>query len=312
MQDKPREVLCATLNKWDITNADIAGVVLSDSIVKDGRTDRDRAQDKVWVSRNFIHTEPEQYYKLSFGAFDAAARTLHGRIKQSAKAPGSNDDIVEVLGGPAAEEMRDSMDAWGLDGTAYLNCARRLKGHPTRSAGDTATLLVMLFVMTGCTGDAAGAVREVSRCARQMGSEMRTRAPRSAASGDDARAAGETSLCLLRLGADGGLIGGPYRLEPAGTVIGAFPEGASTISDVDEGVSGSHLRIWREGARTWYAQGMGSSFGTVHVCGPTGERTVVEAPRDERAAAGESQPVQVDMGDRLILAKTTVFAVMRA
>ena len=82
-----------------------------------------------------------------------------------------------------------------------------------------------------------------------------------------------------------------------------------SINDVGAGVSRRHARVWCDASGKWYVQGLGSTNGTVVVKG-RGKRIVVEPPRAHRARDFVSQPVPIQVGDRLLLAGTTEFAVV--
>ena len=73
----------------------------------------------------------------------------------------------------------------------------------------------------------------------------------------------------------------PLTRDPRGTVIGSLPKTSPSITDVGTDASREHLRIWLEGGR-WYAQGLGSTNGTVLESGAGDGDIVIEPPRDQR------------------------------
>ena len=64
-------------------------------------------------------------------------------------------------------------------------------------------------------------------------------------------------------------------------MIGSLPKTSPSITDVGADASREHLRIWLEGEH-WYAQGLGSTNGTVLESGAGDGDIVIEPPRDQR------------------------------
>ena len=73
--------------------------------------------------------------------------------------------------------------------------------------------------------------------------------------------------------------------------------------------SREHLRIWLQGEH-WYAQGLGSTNGTVLESGAGDGDIVIEPPRDQREPGKIYPPVEIENSDRLHLGLYTTFLVI--
>ena len=101
----------------------------------------------------------------------------------------------------------------------------------------------------------------------------------------------------------------PLSRDPRGTVIGSLPKTSPSITDVGADASREHLRIWLEGEH-WYAQGLGSTNGTVLESGAGDGDIVIEPPRDQREPGKTYPPVEIENSDRLHLGLYTTFLVI--
>ena len=119
------------------------------------------------------------------------------------------------------------------------------------------------------------------------------------------------NLGLLRTHADNcaGMQIHPLTRDPRGTVIGSLPKTSPSITDVGADASREHLRIWLEGEH-WYAQGLGSTNGTVLESGAGDGDIVIEPPRDQREPGKDLSPVEIENSDRLHLGLYTTFLVI--
>lgn len=89
----------------------------------------------------------------------------------------------------------------------------------------------------------------------------------------------------------------PLTRDPRGTVIGSLPKTSPSITDVGADASREHLRIWLEGEH-WYAQGLGSTNGTVLESGAGDGDIVIEPPRDQREPGKVYPPVEIANSDQ--------------
>ena len=75
-------------------------------------------------------------------------------------------------------------------------------------------------------------------------------------------------------------------------------------------VSARHLRIRRDEAGRWLAEGLGSRNGTMLVGGQDGRHVTVELPQSARDAEAVPAPIEIHPGDQLILGEETAFLVL--
>ena len=310
-QPTPTFIMFETLKDFgSLSYKDLAGIILTDRPVYDGRSPRSRIDDKTWVSRYLVHAPlgavPEQF----FTDFGTSARTLANQLKSGRGMQRTNGEIIDHFGFSVAETMKRSLDAYGLDGAIYLNVLRRIVGMRDEGEAAIVDLLLLHFLVTGCTGDARRAADYTLEFAQNtLGVSFRTRMPAAIDVEEDLEER-EIYLCLFRI-QDGRLKGAPYYLNPGedGTEIGSLATKQYSINDVEDTVSGHHLAIWRDGRGTWYAEGLGSKNGTVLVSGADRSEIVIEPPR--RSGDGfVSKPVEIRPSDELVLARDTVFMVM--
>lgn len=289
---------------------DFATIILSDRPVYDGRSPRSRVDDKTWFSRYVVHAEYGALPRSYFTDFGQSAQTVVSRIKHHGTARKTDQEIIDYLMGPAMRSMTEVLRANGADEAIYENLCGRVMSMDLESPSQAVELLMVHFITTGCTGDpryAAECTQEFAMNALNM--RFRTSLPKAVTDAvtDDE----DVRLCLCRIQGTK-LKGRPYILsvEPEGTEIGSLSTKDGSITDVEETVSGRHLRVWRTDDGKWYVEGLGSRNGTVLISGADKSETLVEPPRDRRGGF-ESHPVEIRPSDRLVLARDTVFMVMQ-
>lgn len=307
--ETPREVLFRTMQEaWSISNKDLARAILLESSATSGKSPQELIEVRSSLSRFVVHVQPGECTYGWLAPYERSVPKVMGLLKRSRK-PHASADIVGVLAGRGAADMRAALDACGLDGALYANASERFSREGAVSIADASELLLSLFTVTGCSGDPAVAAEYSIALAGKFaaGSALKTALPIESAAVDAPKPA---VLGLYRC-KDGMLLSDVYRLsiEEQGTEIGALSLTAHSINDVGYGVSRRHARIWRDESGAWWIEGLGSTNGTVHINGENGAETVVEASRAERAGA-VSSPVRLQPGDRLVLAGTTEFVVV--
>lgn len=301
-----------------LTNREAARILLSDSVSFGGKTPRSRVDERTFLSRQIVHAMPGQNQQALFADFFHSSQTIGNAIASRLKdSSDSRRLLIEHYSGPAAEQMRQTLDLFDLDGTLYANAVKRVLAAGFHSEADRATLLVMLFVTTGCLGDPRSAVDVVERfveykLAMDVGTVEMGVGRDDPSESADKPSKQEVQLGLLRVAGD--VVRPPiYPLSCSarGTVIGALVDGEGSINDVDVDVSREHLRIWREGG-IWFAQGLGSANGSELISGATGDVTPIELPRSQRSrGSADGRRVRIESGDKLRLGATTTFLVMR-
>lgn len=307
----PRLVMFDAFKEFgSLSYKELAGIILSDRLVCDGRSPRSRVEDKTWVSRYIVHAPLGAVPETYFADFGTSARMLAVRLKSRNGAHRTNDEIVDFFCGSVSSDMKHALGADSSDGVIYLNVLRRIVGMAASNKPDAVDLILLHFLVTGSTGDARRAADYTLEFAQNaLNVSFRTRMP-TAVDTMEQPEKGEAYLCLFRI-KDGKLKGSPYYLNPGeeGTEIGSLATKRYAINDVEETVSGRHLLIRREEDGAWYAMGLESRNGTVLVSGADRSETVIEPPRSARGDF-VSKPVEIKPGDELILARDTVFMVM--
>ena len=309
--DTPREIMFDVFHKhWGISNKDLATAILLDQAVAGGRSPRELIEVRSTLSRLVVHVQPGENVYGWIAPFDQCVPRVLSLVKTSRK-PHASSDIITALTGKSALRMRESLDAHGGDGALFANMVARVSGSSTTSTADSAELILALTVVTGCTGDARQATEYTLGLAQRLARTAMLRTELA----DGGPIPGEAQVKSVQLGLyrteQGVLIGSPYRLNMGemGTEIGSMSLAPGSINDVGAGVSRRHARVWCDTSGKWYVQGLGSTNGTV-LLKSRGKQIVVEPPRAARARDHVSQPVQIQVGDRLLLAGTTEFAVV--
>lgn len=270
------------------------------------------------IMRNYVDIVPSKTNPSHFGDLQNASLNVMARLAaRQGSGAASRVKIADHYRGPAAHAMADAFDAWGLSGQTYLNAVRCIDMAVLPAGKDRAALFVMLFVVAGCLQDPTRAAELVEdfleRC---MGGHFSSTTLRLDNGKNDyasvtspVDSASTTLGLILREGSVVRLPAYELSQDPEGTVIGYLPTGTNVIGAPDGCVSARHLRIWCEGGR-WYAQGLGSTAGTVLKHG-TEDLTVVEPPSSEAEPGREYPPVEIKVGDELCLGGKVTYIVAR-
>lgn len=298
-----------------LTNRDAAQELLSATVTYGGKAPRMRITDRTFLSRQIVHALPGQTHPELFADFFQSSQTLTSRIIANRPNPvTAREEVRDHYCGEAALGMQQVLRDFDLDDTLYANAISRIAAAKFRTESDRTVLYVMLFLATGCLADPQRAVSIVERfveykLAMDIGTvEMDVGAEYKDRPGSERD---EVVLGLLRISGDTARPPiHPLATTDEGTLVGSLADGESVINDVDVDVSRRHLRIWRDGAR-WYAQGLGSTNGTMLIPGDGTDPVVIEPPRAKRAHDGCYPPVEISNSDVLCLGATTRFLVMR-
>ena len=236
-----------------------------------------------------------------------------GKLKEA----GMKYSALLMLGIGGKGHSKESVEAtaallnkYSLDGNLYANGVHRINVSPMAETHDKAVLLVMMFVVAGCLASPELAI-ETTR------SFMKKKTPLTFSTlqptmMDPNTLLGhpdkQTKLGLIRISNDT-VCSSIYPLSTSkeGTTIGLLATGKQNINDVDVDVSRKHLRIFRDGD-AWYAQGLGSTNGTILISGADKSIRVIEPPKSTNE---KLPPVEIDNGDTLCLGKTTQFLVLK-
>ena len=297
-----------------MSNQDLATVILSSRPIFQGRSPRDRVTERSFLSREIVHMQPERVNPALLADFSESARHLVSTmVSHKGGGAEATSAVVEHYSGEAGQHMADVLSRCGQDGQLYLNCARRLMAVKVSKEISRATLLLLLFIASGCLGDPRQAVGVTNqylqqRLALDMGtleSGMQGEVPARPREQEDV-----PHLGLARL-IDGVISLPIHELSADGeeTVIGLLVTDGRGIASVGEDVSRRHLAIWMQDGR-WYCRGLGSKNGSYLISGDDKRRVVIEEPRERRGAV-EGGPVEVKAGDILCLGATTQFLALQ-
>ena len=290
----PREVLFRVMkSELGISNKELAALIFSDKAVG-GLSPRERAMDPTRRRREFLEAKPNEldasWELVPAGGY---ADELLARCKKR----GNAETVVALLGGDAARDLRESLDAYELDGALYSNMVVRVEGSslPLR---ERALALLILFVETAVRGRPGEAIRLVMARERLLGgSELGTLGIQAAL----ASPAPAARLALMRC--EGSMLYPtrtyPLKEDEAGTVVGAMALEPGDVSDVGANVSRRHVHVWLGEDGLWRVKDLGSTYGSELVSGDSGKRFELGY---EAVVLGQS--------DRLILAGTTEFLVV--
>lgn len=287
-----------------ITHRELAGLILSERPLPNGRTPRDLARDRSWLSHAVVHAPadalPERYF-LDYGV---AAAHVMGRLRSRRGRAMTAEQIAALLAGESGRAMDAALARCHQDERLYRNAVERLAASDDLVPGERAEALLVLMVAAACTADARRSVRyTMDYVATALGRHVGT--PSAAPSLSAGEAAAEpvvpTRLGLMRV-REGYVVDGPHWLpaSPQGVTIGALALGSHDITDVGAGVSGRHVRVWLDDEGRWLVEDLGSKNGSVLVDGASRKRVTLEA----------GSPVPLRPADELVLAGDTTFVVI--
>ena len=272
------------------------------------------SSNRSYLTRYIVHRKPDQCAPSIYSDFTVTTLNLSSAI--CSKLGGGESAyraIAEHYRGPAANEMMSALASYKLDSRLYANALNRIDIFDGNAVREKSTLFLMLFVATGALADPVQGVATVERfCDSKTGGHFgttETTVGRGFMSSLEQPRTVAPNLGLLRTHADNcaDMQIHPLTRDPRGTVIGSLPKTSPSITDVGADASREHLRIWLEGEH-WYAQGLGSTNGTVLESGAGDGDIVIEPPRDQREPGKIYPPVEIENSDRLHLGLYTTFA----
>lgn len=299
-----------------ISYKDLASLILSGKPLSDGVSPVSRINDRAWLSRFVVHAPVGSVQEQYFADFPSASLRVVARLKANKRKSLSSREILDLVTGEKGQEMIDALAACHQDISLYRNVLLRLVRESGFTENERAEMAMVVLVTAGCTANvrkAAEQFLDFSRAVHGAGMATPLVTPEEIVVRSSVSVSVEhkpVTLVLFRV-VDGYISGAPYYLNPGpeGTEIGSLALSEGAITDVGPDVSGTHLLMKREGGQ-WYAQGLGSKFGTVLISGLDHEERVIEPPRSERSDGNSEEMVPVNPGDELLLASSTRFMVM--
>ncbi len=246
------------------------------------------SSNRSYLTRYIVHRKPDQCAPSIYSDFTVTTLNLSAAIcSKLGGGESAYQAIAEHYRGPAANEMMSALASYKLDSRLYANALNRIDNFDGNAVREKSTLFLMLFVATGALADPVQGVATVERfCDSKTGGHFgttETTVGRGFMSSLEQPHTVAPNLGLLRTHADNcaDMQIHPLTRDPRGTVIGSLPKTSPSITDVGADASREHLRIWLEGEH-WYAQGLGSTNGTVLESGAGDGDIVIEPPRDQR------------------------------
>lgn len=141
-----------------ITHRELADLVLSGRPLPSGRSPRDLARDRSWLSHNVVHAPSGALSPRYFCEWGSAATRILGRLKSRHRRAMTADEVILTLTGEPGRAMDRALEQSRQDSHLYRNAVERLSGEEGLVPGERAEALLVLFVAAGCSGDAREAV----------------------------------------------------------------------------------------------------------------------------------------------------------
>ncbi len=125
-RETPRSVMFDDLRKFGvITNRDTAWMLLRSTPKAGGKAPRDRVDERTFLSREVVHAPVERPRPELFADITQTAQNITARLISNL---GGNEMaramVAEHYSGEAADAMRESLSAYGLDDRIYRNADR--------------------------------------------------------------------------------------------------------------------------------------------------------------------------------------------
>ena len=287
--DSPSALMYTRLKSWGLSNHDAATVLLNTALTFDGKMLRDRIEDSSQLSRRIVHTRPGELSLGLFNSFQISCPRLVRAIVERLAATrrisreGEAQELLYAeLVGSGASQMMGQLRDMGIDESPYRNMLGYLERAILPREEDRLVLQLMLFVVTGCSGNPRTASTiTIDYATNVLGADFHTAQTVVSAAKESDPIPQDLLLGLVRI-VDGRIEAGSqmHVLSPEGTEIGLLPEGKHVVSDVGDDVSRRHAFVWREGGH-WLVRDLGSTNGTSVVSGADGmEREVGVDPAE--------------------------------
>ena len=266
-----------------------------------------RLEDKTFMSRQVVRLAPGD---MSVGMFDdfASTATFAWNALKGASGNSAYNKLIDV----AVPQMVDSLRAFELKDKSFMNVVVTVANMPQLTEGAKGSLIMLLFITAGCTGDVSFSIDKTIEQMNAQGATMRTAQSQETADFEPVEVKPDDfGLTLFRI-KNGVMVTPGFDLFDGdeGNEIGLLPEGSHVFADVEKTVSRRHLKVWKADDGRWLVKGLNSKNGTVKLDAGTMKEVVVELPRN--VACGVASPeVEIAPGDHLILGQDTEFIVCK-
>ena len=281
-------------------------MLLNTSLVFDGKTLVQRIEDSSQLTRRVVHVDPGEIPVGLFNNFQIVCPQLHRRLlaKLATDHHCSEDEasaeLYDLLRNQGSTRMLQALATWSIDGAMYRNMLVYIDHADLTQQRDQSLLMLMLFVITGCTGNPhTASLIVVDYATNVLGADYHT-AQTICVPRDNTPEEKSVTLGLVRIHHGHILKGTPMHvLNPAGTIIGLMPHAKHTVVDVGEDVSLEHALVWRADDGRWYIRDLDSTNGTRVMSRATD--TTVEV---------HDNPIAIDVTDTICLGTSTRFLVL--
>jgi hypothetical protein len=158
-KDTPSSAMYRQLKSLGISNQEAARTLLNTSLIFDGRTLASRIEDSSQLTRRVVHVEPGELSVSMFNSFQISCPQLHRRIlSRMCSERGRSEeqaalDLTDALRTTGSTEMLAALATCGIDGVLYRNMLVFIDHADLARPQDRSLLLLMLLVVTGCTGN---------------------------------------------------------------------------------------------------------------------------------------------------------------
>lgn len=277
-----------------------------------------RLEDKTFMSRQVVRLRPGEMSKNMFDDFSLSSTFAWNELKRVAGDEFTSSDertklAYKKLVDVGVPQMNEVLKTYRLKDKAFMNVVIAVANMQQLSLGSKGSLIMLLFVATGCTGDVSYAVDLTIEEMNMQGAVMKT----AQFNEDDYTTESlkeedfDAGLTLFRI-KNSVMVTPGHTLYPGegGTEIGLLPHGNHTIADVEKTVSRSHLQIYKSEDGRWLARGLNSKNGTYKISAGTHEKIVIEQPRGKNSEA-QNKEVEIMAGDHLVLGHDTEFIVCK-
>ena len=252
------------------------------------------SSNRSYLTRYIVHREPDQCAPAIYSDFAVTTLNLSAAIcSKLGGGESAYQAIAEHYRGPAANEMMSALASYKLDSRLYANALNHIDNFDGNAVREKSTLYLMLFTTAAGRSLAPSGVATVRSALRQqdrraLWHHRNYRRTWLYEQPGPSRALSPPTSSLLRTHADN--CADSMQIHPHAIArhdSGSLPKTSPNITDVGADASREHLRIWLEGGH-WYAQGLGSTNGTVLESGAGDGDIVIEPPRSVASPANLS------------------------
>lgn len=159
-----------------ISYKELAGLILSNRPLSDGRSPISRVGDRTWISRFIVHAPAGSLQERYFCDYGVAALRVMARLRSRTNRPMRGGDVLVMLRDQGIPEMTAALSRIGEDASVLRNVFDRLVCGSGYSEDGRADVAMVLFISAGCMGSARKAAAfalEYAQTSHGAGSRLR-------------------------------------------------------------------------------------------------------------------------------------------